>query len=409
VTQAETLEHTTDGATPAAHDDALTPAGAAAISVIQVVTDADGDTDEATSANPLSITFEDDGPAVTVNDTSGSFTAVQPGDWSGSDSSGADGFKSLNINLDSYTIDANSTVPVNADLGTATTPDQFGNFVFTGSITDDFTDDGVVNDQTVEFKLTFHPDGTPTYDVELTTPPGSITTFSSADGQLAAGGPDSVQTLLGVGPDDIVFSSVNAITDPNDIVDFLDASETAIEDPNTGADYLSPLEMNVSTSGIGNGNNNFNGNALAGVDGATTKGGAIDESFVVDPHFGVNGMTVFIDNSVGGYDLATEEIWYRTYFTDGTFDSALTKVTASDLTSEPGGQLSFVVGDLAGTENNIDAVQLFMGTGTVKIPVIEFNVATEFTPQPLEMDLTATLVDKDNDSSTDSFSIDLIA
>ncbi|MFO3073684.1 DUF5801 repeats-in-toxin domain-containing protein, partial [Legionella pneumophila serogroup 1] len=62
VTQFATLEHTTDGSSAAAHDDALSLGGAAGIRVVQTVTDADGDTDAATSANALNITFEDDGP-----------------------------------------------------------------------------------------------------------------------------------------------------------------------------------------------------------------------------------------------------------------------------------------------------------------------------------------------------------
>ncbi|MFO3615833.1 DUF5801 repeats-in-toxin domain-containing protein, partial [Legionella pneumophila serogroup 1] len=64
VTQFATLEHTTDGSSAAAHDDALSLGGAAGIRVVQTVTDADGDTDAATSANALNITFEDDGPVV---------------------------------------------------------------------------------------------------------------------------------------------------------------------------------------------------------------------------------------------------------------------------------------------------------------------------------------------------------
>ncbi|WP_292899053.1 beta strand repeat-containing protein, partial [Nitratireductor sp.] len=66
VTQHETLEHNVDGGPGAAHDDALFIGGAAAISVVQTVTDADGDTATATSASALSIRFDDDGPTVIV-------------------------------------------------------------------------------------------------------------------------------------------------------------------------------------------------------------------------------------------------------------------------------------------------------------------------------------------------------
>ncbi|NAW35803.1 DUF5801 repeats-in-toxin domain-containing protein, partial [Halomonas alimentaria] len=61
VTQYQALEHDTDGSTPADYDDAQT-LDAAGIQVVQTVTDADGDSDSATSGSALSITFKDDGP-----------------------------------------------------------------------------------------------------------------------------------------------------------------------------------------------------------------------------------------------------------------------------------------------------------------------------------------------------------
>ena len=66
VTQAATLEHGIDGPEGAAHDDALTLSAAAAIRVVQTVTDGDGDTDTATSVNGLAISFEDDGPNASI-------------------------------------------------------------------------------------------------------------------------------------------------------------------------------------------------------------------------------------------------------------------------------------------------------------------------------------------------------
>jgi hypothetical protein len=267
-----------------------------------------------------------------------------------------------------------------------------------GSITDDFNDDGV--DDTVNFTLKFNPT-TNKYTIELTTPPSSIVEISSADGSLDAGGPDPVRTLT-VDSTDIVFSSVEPLTNPNLIKDDLDQGEAHIE---ANATYLDDLEMNVSTAGIGTGNNNFNGNANAGVDGLTTSGGKTDESFVVDPDSDINSMKVFIDNSVGGYDNPPEGLFYRVYFTDGSIGS-ITEVKETDLAAEAGGQVSFVINDDP-IDNNIDGVQLFMGTGTVKIPVIEFTITQEFDPESLDMDFTATLVDDDDDSSTDTFSIDL--
>jgi hypothetical protein len=115
-------------------------------------------------------------------------------------------------------------------------------------------------------------------------------------------------------------------------------------------------------------------------------------------------MKVFIDNSVGGYNPLTEGLFYRIY--SGGTAGPTTKVQATDLTAQAGGQVSFVIGDATGP-NNIDAVQLFMGSGTVKIPVIEFNITQEFAAQPLGLDFTATLSDKDGDTHQDAFSVAL--
>ncbi|MCV0352895.1 MAG: DUF5801 domain-containing protein, partial [Nitratireductor sp.] len=88
VTQHETLEHTTDGGSGAAHDDALALSGAAAISVVQTVTDGDGDTASATSANALGITFEDDGPKAEAVAGATASVLLDESDGTGS---GADG------------------------------------------------------------------------------------------------------------------------------------------------------------------------------------------------------------------------------------------------------------------------------------------------------------------------------
>ena len=257
--------------------------------------------------------------------------------------------------------------------------DANGNYVFTGSITDDFTDDGQVNEQTVAFELTFDPDdGTPadggTYTIEMTTPPGSTTTFSTADGSLPAGGPDPVQTLT-VDDIDIVFSAVVPTTSSADITAFLNQTEAFIE---ANADYLSDDEMNVSTAGIGNDNNNFDGNADSGIDGNTTQGGKVDESFVVDPERRRQQRQGF-HRQLGwpSYDIRHR----------GTLLPGLRcgrkrcwHANAGDCCGSHGGSwrsVSFVIGDPEGS-NDIDAVQLFMGTGTVKIPEIQFTVTTEF-------------------------------
>jgi hypothetical protein len=352
------------------------------------------------------LVFEDAGPTITVGDiTNGTYAAVASSAWS--EAPGADGFKSLNITLNDYTIDSHAAVTVNTSLGTVTTADANGNYVFNGSITADFTDDGIANNQTVTFKLTFDPDdGTPadggTYTFEVTSVPSSTTTISTANGSLDAGGPDPVRTLT-IGTQAIVFSAVKATASVADIEGNLDKTEAQIQ-TNPLPGYISPAQMNVSTAGIGLANNNFDGNATAGVDGGTTQGGAFDESFVVDPtNFLVSGMKVFIDNSVGGYNPSTEGLFYRIYYDDGSVSST-TKVNATDLTPAAGGQVTFQITS-AHNANDIDAVQLFMGSGTVKIPVIEFNISQTFAAQSLAMNFTATLADGDSDTHQDAFKV----
>ncbi|WP_254204035.1 retention module-containing protein [Aeromonas sp. FDAARGOS 1410] len=68
VTQYAALEHGVDGSSASDHDDSVSLASAAAIKVVQTVTDRDGDSTTATSASGLAITFKDDGP-IAVADT----------------------------------------------------------------------------------------------------------------------------------------------------------------------------------------------------------------------------------------------------------------------------------------------------------------------------------------------------
>jgi hypothetical protein len=369
------------------------------------------------------VKFEDDGPTVTVNDISGTFTEdPQTGIWD--HAPGEDGFKVdadgfLNVTFDSYEIDANGPVAGSA----LTTTDGL---TFTGSITDDFNGDG--DDETVGFTLTFDPD-TDGYTFVMDNPPTQVIQRDTTQGALKAGGPDPVQTLLFDGSDanadDVVFFGAVATapasggtgnTPPNDLLDLIvngapDLTEEQIQAFLTPTNQITTLinsgtQMNVSTSGIGVNNNNL--------DGTATGIQAGDESFVFNPEEVVDSVTVYIDNSVGGYTPPTEELYYRVYFTDGTVSSN-TLVTAAILQNAPrkdpnipdvaeGGKFFLIDG---GTKQ-IDAVQLTMGAGTVKIPVIQWTIEEEFNPQPLSLDFTATLFDGDDDFDSDTFSIDLV-
>ncbi len=389
------LDHGSDGND---HDSFVSMASGL-VELEATLTDNDTDTDSDKIELGSLIEFEDDGPHIMVEDTSldssdnpATYSSGAEGDWT--DDPGSDGLGSLSVTFDSYEIDANG--PVATSVTNSTFAMDGDDFHYTGSVIDDFNGDGV--DDTVEFDLAFNMDGT--YDVTFTTPPDSTVTFSTDFGSLDAGGPDPVRTLTVAGTD-IVFSAVFALTDPNDIKTFLNESEATIE---AGAGYLSSAQMNVSTSGIGLGDNLLEGNSNAGIDAAETSGNKIDESFVVDPDVDVSSMTVIInDNTNGSYDPASEELYYRIYYTDGTV-GANVKVEAGDLEVVDKGLISFTIGDPNGP-NEIDAVQLTMGTGTIKVPTIEFTSSQEFDPESLDLDFTATLFDDDSDSFDDGFSV----
>src|SRR5262249_27667664 len=247
-------------------------------------------------------------------------------------------------------------------------------------------------------------------------------------GSLAPGGPDAVQTLLfggsEAGADDIVFFGAvptapptgGAGASPNDLLDLVvsgepDLTESQIEAllPSIPNLINSSTQMNVSTSGIGVNNNNLNG-ASQGTGTGIYAGTTItsgDESFVVNPETVVDKVTVFIDNSVGGYNPATEDLYYTVYYTDGTV-SAPIKVTAAMLNSVTSGLVkggkSF---DIDGGDKQIEGGQLTMGQGVVKVPVIQFTVEQTFPPQPLDLHFTATVTDKDGDTQQDAFSVHL--
>ncbi|ARP68202.1 hypothetical protein A9K65_032840 (plasmid) [Mesorhizobium sp. WSM1497] len=350
-----------------------------------------------TAAVPVGahLEFFDDGPVIAVADVAhGDYTNGAQGTWT--HDPGADGLGSLSASFDSFQIDSHGIVTTTA-TNSSFTDNLDGSF--DGSITADFNGDGT-ND-TVEFTLTMNSDDT--YDLTVTTPPTTTTTFSTDQGSLDAGGPDPVRTLT-IGSEDVVFSAVKATTSPDAIKAFLDHTESDIQ---SHATYLSPAQMNVSTAGIGLGDNLFEGNSIAGIDGATTSGGKFDESFVIDPNGDVSSMTVIINNKTnGGYTPSNEDLFYRIFYANGDVSEPV-KVLAGDLTVTSS-TASFTVGNPLGS-NDIDAVQLVMGRGTIKVPTVTFSVSTEFSPQPLDLHFTADLFDGDHDSITDPFAIHLDA
>ncbi|CDX27356.1 conserved hypothetical protein [Mesorhizobium plurifarium] len=390
----------------------------AALQAVVTVTDGDGDTAKNSVNIGDQVKFLDDGPTIMVDDIgSGSYQTGGNSTWS--EAPGADGFTSLAVTLNDYTIDSHATVTVNSLLGTDTTTDANGNYVFNGTINADFNNDGISD--AVSFKLTFNPTNN-TYKVDVTSQPSTIITFDTSQGSLAPGGPSPVQQLnFSSGPaagQSVVFFGAIPTADPgptaganNDIFDLVEVGQPDLTKSQIDA-LLKPTnqiptlingstQMNVSTSGIGINNNNLDGSG-AGLQ-------STDESFVVNPTQLVDKVKVFIDNSVGGYDPNTEDLEYRVYYSDGTV-SAYKKVQAGDLSPVTSGVASggksFEISDVLGGPQ-IDAVQLAMFNGTIKVPVIQFSIRQAFLPQQLAMNLTATLTDGDNDTNQDTFKIAL--
>lgn len=374
------------GATETAHEDNII------LSFNGTATDSLGNTQSAS----FTVNVDDDSPELTVGNMAGSGTTdPQVGQWAGA--SGADAPGSLKVWMNSYTIgDTTTTLPEPVAL-TETAP---GSGVFTGEINE------------VDFTLTFYSDGS--YEFTLSEGFGSTATFSTADGSLPAGGPDPVQTLMipsslqPDGFDSVVFFAVNPAATGGDITSVLGLTEAQIE----GGTYSfigSSWLMNVSTSGIGVGNNVLEGNRTANGPAAFA---AADESFVVNPETAVSSMTVYIDNSVGGYAASAdsaitgkeEALYYRIFYADGSV-SGWTLVTQGML--EPAGQM--VSFDIDGGGTLINAVQFTMDKGAIKIPVIEFTVATESIADPVAIDFTAALTDADGDTVTADFTVSLNA
>jgi hypothetical protein len=407
------------------HDDPLDPsetgasaAGLAAANLVTLtatVTDGDGDTATAMRNIGEAFRFEDDGPSLAFGNLIGTGTTLaQYGFWdrsAGADGLGATGLDITLVN-DEFTLvrpDGTTTTGTGTLTEQTPSPDGNGAYQFAGTLTGDFDNNAATADTSIDYTLTAFADGT--YTLDLVQGFSSTIVRSSADGSLGAGGPDPVRTLL-IPPqnpptipspsEEIVFFGVNATTSPDDIFEAIgpgagDLTEEQVEAG--GFAFLGTANMNVSTSGIGIGNNNLDGNSTAGIN-------AGDESFVINPESLLTGMKVFIDNSVQGYNPATEELYYRIFYSDES-NSNQVQVLAADLTAEAGGQTSFLI-EREGTKL-IDAVQLTMGLGTIKIPVIQFIQETESLASDIQLAFSATLTDGDGDTATSTFAANLFA
>ncbi|MCQ4348756.1 DUF5801 domain-containing protein [Pseudomonas stutzeri] len=363
--------------------------------------------------------FEDDGPTLAFGNLIGTGTDLaQYGYWNmaaGSDGLGATGLDISLANGQFTLVRPDGTTTTGTGTLTELSPSN-GAYRFAGTLTGDFDNNAATADTSIDYTLTAFADGT--YALDLVQGFSSTIVLSSADGALAAGGPDAVRTLL-IPPqnpptipspsEEVVFFGVNAGTSASEILSAIglgapDLTEAQIEAG--GFAFLGTANMNVSTSGIGIGNNNFDGNGTPGIN-------AGDESFVINPETLLTGMKVFIDNSVQGYNPATEELYYRIFYADGS-TSAQIKVLAADLQPAPNSEYGLGVGvkffeiEREGTKL-IDAVQLTMGLGVIKIPVIQFIQETESLASDIRLTFNATVTDGDGDTATSTFDANLFA
>ncbi|WP_411835587.1 DUF5801 repeats-in-toxin domain-containing protein [Pseudomonas chlororaphis subsp. aurantiaca] len=354
--------------------------------------------------------FEDDGPTLAFGNLIGTGTDhAQQGYWNMA--AGADGLgvSGLDISLvnDQFTLvrpDNTTTIGTGTLVEQSPSPDGNGAYQFAGTLTGDFDNNAATADTTVHYTLTANANGT--YALDLEEGFRSTIVLSSADGSLGAGGPDPVRTLI-IGSEDVVFFAANPLAPQTGANSILTGIGLGAPDPteaqlqtNPLPSYIGSATMNVSTSGIGVANNNLEGNTTAGIN-------AGDESFVINPETLLTSMKIFIDNSVQGYNPATEELYYTAYYEDGTTSGAPIKVQAADLHAEAGGQTSFTV-QWDGS-HLIDAVQLTMGLGTVKVPVIQFIKETQSLASDIQLAFNATTTDKDGDTATSAFDAKLFA
>ncbi len=413
------------------HTDTSNPNDAKTLSADNLVkltatkTDKDGDHVSATLNIGQNLVFLDDGPSLSFGNLVGTGTVnPQFGYWN--HMVGADIPGNLDMILTSFQIVppgggapiAGSSFTFN-ELGGS--PDGSGAYLFAGSLTGDFDNNVSTPNTTVDFTLKAFANGT--YALDLVQGFGSTITYSSANGSLPAGGPDPVQTLAIPGLD-VVFFALDATTAQAGIESAIqpgapDYSEAYLQAHSAMADsdgisgngnqpgdgtypfINDTFLMNVSTSGIGVGNNVLQGDNSEAITVA-------DESFVVNPGALVASMKVFIDNSVGGYSPATESLYYTVFYADGSAGPA-TKVKAADLNPESGGQVSFIVSSGTGAGQLIDAVQLTMARGAIKIPVIEFTIGTANLASDVKLGFLASLYDKDGDVATSAFTASLNA
>ncbi|OWP52249.1 hypothetical protein CEG18_08110 [Pseudomonas nitroreducens] len=380
------------------------------IKLTGTITDKDGDSAQATLNIGQNLIFRDDGPSLAFGNIVGTgSTLAQTGYWD--HSFGADGSSTAGLDIalanGQFTLvrpNGTTTTGTGTLTETSPSPDINGAYHFAGTLTGDFDNNASTANTSVDYTLTALADGT--YTLDLVQGFSSTLVLSTANGSLGAGGPDPVQTLT-IGTDAVVFFAAKALAPQTGANSILTGIGQGATDPTEAQLQTNPLPsyiddqkaLNVSTSGIG-----VKNNVLQGSGAGITAG---DDSFVANPQTLLTSVKVFIDNSVGGYDPASESLYYVAYYDDGTTSGAPIKVLAGNLQNEAGGQKSFTVQTVAG--KMIDAIQLTMAEGMIKIPTIQFIRQVENLASDVKLSFNATVTDGDGDTATSAFTANLFA
>lgn len=394
--QYNAIKHPTGGA--ASPDESLSIASAALLAVATVA-DGDGDTSTTSAAIGARVSIQDDAPSLAFGNLIGT-GVIDPqfAYWTsaaGVDGRGATG---LDIALNTFSLVRPDGTTMAGAAATFTelagSPDGSGNFLFSGALTGDFDNNAATANTIEHFTLTAYANGT--YAIDLLEGFKSTVTESTKNGSLDAGGPDPVRTLT-IGADPVVFFAAKPLASATDL---LAGVGPGAPDPTEAQLQTNPLPtyidgtkaLNVSTSGIGNKNNNLQGDGVATVS-------AGDESFVANPGTQFTSAKVFIDNAVTGYNYTGgERLYYRLFYADTT-DSGLVLVDKNVATTTHVPQ-SFTID---GGGKLIDAIQLTMASGVVKIPEIQFITQINNLANGIKLDFTATLTDGDGDTASSSF------
>jgi hypothetical protein len=401
--QYNAIKHPTGGA--ASPDESLSIASNALVATV-TVTDGDGDTNAASVDIGSRVAIRDDGPSLAFGNVIG--TGVldpQFGYWS--NASGVDklGAAGLDIALDGFSLvrpDGTTVAGAGATFSELSgSPDANGNYLFSGALTGDFDNNAATPNTVEHFTLTAYANGK--YAIDLVEGFMSTVTESTSNGTLDAGGPDPVRTLT-IGGDSVVFFAAKPLAP---VADLLTGVGPGAPDPTEAQLQTNPLPsyidgtkaLNVSTSGIGNKNNNLQGDGTAAISSG-------DESFVANPGTQFTSAKVFIDNAVTGYNYSGgERLYYRVFYADGTAskdqillsqDVATTGHLPQSFTIDGGGKL-------------IDAIQLTMASGVVKIPEIQFITQVNNLANGIKLDFTATVTDGDGDTASSAFTTNLSA